>query len=605
MKRHGLLLVSALLLFATTPAAEDGPLPRRELAFAEWQDPRTLDPHLAGDVVSSRHAMLVYEPLLEFDPFDHTRLRPCLAAEMPLFDSKALTYTFKLRDDVFFADDPCFPEGKGRRLVAADLVYSFKRLAALPQLANYWIVEGFIAGLDEFGEVGRTLKGESWAKHMAQNVEGLTAPDERTFVVKLVRPFPQFLYAATMSYTAAVAREACEAYGEALGKHPVGTGPFVLKQWTPGECLTYERNPRYRDVRLANVPAGSPLKAYEGKRLPLSDTVRFEILEDGKAQFERCVAGKLDRCGLDGDQRARVLDADAPAKGLSDDALKPEFRALGLQLALSDEPIVDYIAFNMNDDVLGEKAGKKGKAIRKALALCIDRERLNREIRLGSAPPAGELIPPGIVGHGYSRQTSQRFDAAEAREVLRNAGFRVEQRLTKWRALDDSGQQVTINLLLRSKNTDAQNYAKLLAALAEQAGIKLDCEYLSFAEFLRRQEEGKGQAYDAGWVMDYPDAQNLLQLLYGPFKAPGINAASYRNAEYDKCYEELETLSDQDAKQRARKLELIARMAEIVDEDTPWVLLSWRRSMVLQRAELKSPPPCSFNYALTKYTARN
>ncbi len=584
------------------PGAQQSP--RRELAFAQWQDPGTLDPHLAGDVVSSHHAMLVYESLLEFDPFDHAKLRPCLAAAMPSFDAQTQTYTFKLRDDVYFADDPCFAGGKGRKLVASDLVYSFKRLAALPQLANFWIVEGFIAGLDEFGYAGRKLKGEAWNRHMAQNVEGLGAPDDRTFVVKLVQPCPQFLYVATMSYTAAVAREACETYGEALGKHPVGTGPFVLRDWKSGLSLSYERNANYRDVRLSGVPSASPLKGYEGMRLPLSDAVRFEIIEEGKTHLQRCLEGRIDRAGLDAEQRARLLDPNALALGRMENLLVKEFHDKGLRLTVADEPMVDYIAFNMCDETVGVKAGKKGKAIRKALALCMDRARLNLDYRGGFAPPANELVPPDIVGHGAGSLTHQRFDAEEAREVLRKAGFRVEQRLTKWRTLDENARQVSISLLLRSKNSDATRYAMMLAQFAEQAGIKLECEALTFAEFLKKQEEGKGQAYDSGWVMDYPDAQNVLQLLYGPYKPPGINAASFENAEYDKCYEELAGLSDQDEKQRARKQTLIKRMTEIVDEEAPWVLLSWRRSLTLYREGLKAPPPCSFNYALTKYTVK-
>ncbi|CAG0947234.1 partial Heme-binding protein A, partial [Anaerolineae bacterium] len=166
-------------------------------------------------------------------------------------------------------------------------------------------------------------------------------------------------------------------------------------------------------------------------------------------------------------------------------------------------------------------------------------------------------------------------------------------------------KQVTVNLLLRSKNEDAQKYALLMAAFGEQAGIKLDCEMLTFAEFLTRQEEGKGQAYNAGWVLDYPDAQNVFQLLYGPYKPPGINAASFANAEYDKCYEELAKLSDQDQAQRTRKLALIRRMTEIVDEETPWVLLNWRRSLSIHGKGLRAPPPCSFNYTQLKYTVKD
>jgi ABC-type transport system substrate-binding protein len=576
---------------------------RRVLRLAESQDPGTLDPHLAGDTISAQHCMLIYEALLEFDPFEHTRLRPCLAAAMPVYDAEKLTYTFKLRDDAFFTDDACFPEGKGRKVVAADFVYSFKRLAALPQFSNYWILEGKIAGLDDFSAKGKTLSGDAWRKHMALDVAGLAAPDERTFVVKLTEPFPQFLYVASMSYVAAVAREACDAYGEAMGKHPVGTGPFVLKEWKAGVSLEYTRNSGYRDVRLNGVPADSPLKAYEGKRLPLSDAITFEITGVGKPLLERCLEGELDRVNLSLDECAQVLAPGSHEQGLHGEiSLKEEYVKRGLRLSLSDEPVLDYIAFNMADETIGEKAGKKGKAIRKAFALCIDREKLNREHRAGLAKPADQLIPPDVFGHGSAAMPGQRLDTEAAREILRKAGFRVEKRLTKWRALKDDGQQLTLNVCLRSADKDAQSYANFLGDCGEQVGIKVICELLTFSEFLKKEDEGTGQAYDAGWVLDYPDAQNLLQLLYGPYKAPGINAASFENAEFDKAFTEVARLSDQDAVQAKRKLELIKRMSEIVDEETPWALLDWRRSLKLYREGLKAAPPCTFNYALLRYT---
>ncbi len=597
-----LLVLAACATNATGPQAQAAAKPRA-LSLSELQDPGTLDPHLAGDVISARHSMLIYESLLEFDPFEHTRLRPCIAAEMPVFDPEKLTYTFKLRDDVFFADDACFPEGKGRKVVASDFVYSFKRLAALPQLSNFWILEGSILGLDAFSDKGMKLSGEAWRKHMATDVAGLRTPDARTLVVQLTRPSPQFLYIATTSYIAAVAPEACEKYDNAMGKHPVGTGPFVLKEWKTGSHLEYVRNPSYRDVRLANVPADSVLKPLEGTKLPLSDSIRFEIVAEEKQAFARCLEGEFVRAGLSVESCKQMLDINALAKGLEGDALlKAEYREKGLRLSIAEEPVVEYVAFNMADESIGVKAGKKGKAIRKAFALCIDRDRLMREHRAGMGRPADQLIPPDVFGHGGISMQSQRYDPEAARELLRQAGFRVEKRLTKWRAVKEDGQQVTLSLLLRSNTEDAQAYAKFVAECGEQVGIKVICEMLTFAEFMKREHEGSGQSYDAGWVMDFPDAQNLLQLLYSPNKPPSVNYAAFENAEFDKCYEELARLSDQNEVQRKRKLELIKRITEIVDEETPWVLLNWRRSLQVYREGLRMPPACSFNYALLRYT---
>jgi ABC-type transport system substrate-binding protein len=154
---------------AASNAAEDEGLivVRRD----ETGDPRSMDPHKAGDVVSSRHCGMTYECLFQYHYLDRpAKLIPALAAKMPVYDPATLSYTVELRDDVYFQDDRCFhadaqgkgyrdsdegegkqdERGKGRKLVAEDIAYSFKRLAALPDSGGFWVIEGQIKGLDDF-----------------------------------------------------------------------------------------------------------------------------------------------------------------------------------------------------------------------------------------------------------------------------------------------------------------------------------------------------------------------------------------------------------------------------------------------------------------------
>jgi ABC-type transport system substrate-binding protein len=101
--------------------------------------------------------------------------------------------------------------------------------------------------------------------------------------------------------------------------------------------------------------------------------------------------------------------------------------------------------------------------------------------------------------------------------------------------------------------------------------------------------------------MDYPDPQNMLQLLYGPYNAPGINSASFQNADYDKHYEQLAALDYAPAKKRANKAKLIARMLEIVDAETPWITVDFRRNISLRHSRLLEPPPDVFRHNSAKY----
>ncbi len=610
-----LALLPAMLLLTFVPqtgTAEPKAQPT-VITFGDWPTPRTLDPHLAGDVVSARHVGHLYETLLEYAPFGGQRLQPCLAAEMPAYDRKSLTYTFKLRDDVFFADDECFPEGKGRKLTAADFVFSFKRLAALPDSGGFWVVEGQIAGLDEFREAAfnhatlveeedapsKWVLSKEWWQHLDKEVAGLKAVDARTFTVTLNQHYPQFLQAITLSYGAAVAREAAAKYD--LGTHAVGTGPYVLAS-ASDEAVVYKRNPTYRDVKLTDVPEGSGLKPFEGMRLPLTDVLRYEFEPETADAFAAFQRRRYPVTKLDRDEFNQVVERQLTKEGVRGDlVLRKEYRDKGMSLVDYAEPTLHYIAFNMSDKVFGAPAGAKGRALRKAFAMCIDRdEYINRYLN-ARGTPSDQIVPPGIHGHDKAcAQPSQTYDPAGARKLLTDAGFEVKADGENW-ITSDGATPVTLQVCFRSTAETTKAYAEWLTQCARKVGIELRAELMTFSKFLNTQDEGAGQAYDAGWVMDYPDAQNMLQLLYGPNKSPGINCANYASEEYDRLYEKLAPLSDEDPTEAAQKQKLIIEMSALLERDTPWVLVEYRRIFRLQWTGYAAPPPNSFEFNHQKY----
>ena len=165
----------------------------------------------------------------------------------------------------------------------------------------------------------------------------------------------------------------------------------------------------------------------------------------------------------------------------------------------------------------------------------------------------------------------------------------------------DTQKQVTFTLLFRSTADAMKQVAVFMSDSARKVGINLETELMTFPEFLRRQDEGTGQAYDAGWVMDYPDAQNILQLLYGPNKPPGINSASYNSKRYNSLYEELAPLDDSKESDLKRKIEIIRQMHEQLEEDTPWVLLEFRVIFKLYHDWHIPPKPNAFAYTYLKF----
>lgn len=591
----------------------------------EAEDPKSIDPHKTGDVISSRHAGMAYECLYQYDYLERpAKLIPCLAVDYPEFDIATNTYTFTLRDDVYFSDDRCFhadaagknfeqegpsrqsEKGKGRKLTAHDMVYSFKRLAALPDSEGFWVIEGKVAGLDAFHSQAIGLKGKSegtdpdaqWRAKLDEPVSGLKALDDRTFVVTLTENYPQFLYAISMSYGAAVAREACDYYEKELARHAVGTGPFILKKWRFSSEIVWERNPNFREefFPTSEKPEHAKYRPFMGKRLPIADQVSFRIIKESQTDFLEFRQGNLDVAGLDKDQFSAAVTPQSE--------VTPALAEQGIELMKYAEPTISYISFNMNDPVVGTKGGDKALAIRRALALCVDRDDHIRRYLNGRGEPSQQLVPPGTWGHQDSNAMgSQVYDPARGRKVLQDAGFRVEPAGENlFKATDPAtGKQVVVNILLRRNDAAAGDYAMFLKTCGDKVGLLVQCERMTFSEFLKRQNEGTGQAYDAGWVMDYPDAQNMLQLLYGPNKPPGINSASYASPEYDRLYKEMAVLDETVPEQKQRKAELIRLMHIELERDVPWVVLNFRKVYSLYHSWYTPAEPNPFAYTYIKF----
>ena len=184
-----------------------------------------LDPIRANDLYSSTVIAQIFEGLLQYNylkrPFT---LEPALADGMPTVSADGLTHTFKIKKGIHFQDNAAFPGGKGRELVASDFIYSWKRLAD-PKNASegFWIFDGKVKGLNEWAEALKAGKAK-----FDDPIEGFSAPDNNTLVIKLKTPYYQLYYVLAMQFAGVVPKEAVDKYGEEFLNNPVGTGPFML-----------------------------------------------------------------------------------------------------------------------------------------------------------------------------------------------------------------------------------------------------------------------------------------------------------------------------------------------------------------------------------------
>ncbi|TVQ62510.1 MAG: hypothetical protein EA378_04025 [Phycisphaerales bacterium] len=520
--------------------------------------PRTLDPAVGSSTYDNRAVVQVYETLLEYSYFERPlQLEPLLLAEMPQELDGGTRYRFKLRDDVYFQDDPCFPGGQGRRLVTDDVFYSWKRLAdPAYRLENWARVDGMIVGFDAYKDEQneRVNRGEPFDYEAP--VEGMVKINDREFEIVLPDANRQFLFKIATFQMAIVPREAVEHYGtDRMNSHMVGTGPFRMVEWLPGTQIVFERNPTFREVYYPDVDfdAEDRRRGFHhsvGERLPIVDRVEIKFFVEATPMWLEFKAGQLDHTTVPTtgfeeafyERRGRVL--------LNRDWLRREIDYQPIALA-------DFIyrGFNMNDPLVGGYTPEK-IALRRAIAMCMDLEEINRS-RYNNLPVIYDgVVPPGVDGHlpaGSLQPPNRGPDFERARALLREAGYTVDQsgRVTDLPPID----------MYTSRGAESEQIVEMFNRNMAQVGIRMNPRYVDFAQLSEALNDGRAPMFSLAWGMAYPDAEYNLQLFYGPNAAPRPNAFNFQNDEYDELYLKIRTMEPSE-----ERTAVYRRMQEIVNE---------------------------------------
>lgn len=510
---------------------------------------KSLDPVKQFDQASSEIISNVYDTLLSYHylkrPYE---LIPNLLTKLPELGEDGLTYSFELRDDVKFADDPCFPGGKGRKLTADDVIFSLKRFADANQnIKSYMMMQGFVEGMDEFREQTKTQgKATDYAK---LDVSGLKKVDDRHFTLKLTQPNPLALFPLAATVTSIVPPEAVKMYGEELERHPVGSGPFRIKQLQRRGVIILEKNPDYHMVYPSEGETGDDKKgllAAVGKRLPLVDEVHLPLIEEAQPRMLNFLSGKIDWIGIDRDNFNKM----AVRKGDGFE-LKPEYAA---KFGMYWEPRLstEYFVFNMKDPLVG---GDKGRPLRQAIAYALDTPAYIDKMLNGRAIALKSIVPVPIAGS--ERDIDVEYysnDMAKAKAKLAEAGY------------PDGKGLPPITIEYRASTTTTRQSFEFRRAQLAKVGIVVKANFQTFTAFLKRVESGNFQMSNAGWMADYPDAENFYQLAYGPNETPGPNSSGYKNPEYDRLFEKARFMQN-----GPERFALFKQMHEILREDLPLV----------------------------------
>jgi ABC-type transport system substrate-binding protein len=541
--------------------------------------PKSFDPVRGSTTYDHTASCQVYETLLQYKylarPF---ALEPLLLSEMPRTED-GLNYEFHLKPSVHFHDNLCFPGGRGRELTSADVFYSWKRMADEDNLPkSWWLFEETIAGFDEY----RREQNAAGRFDYDAPVEGLQIVDRYRFRVRLKQPVQRFLWVLAMFQTAIVPREAVESHGRRFGRHPVGTGPFMLREedWTAGQRIVFRRNPNYHgwfEPRQHAVDAGAGTNESR-RRLPLVDRLEIRMFVQDQPMWLQFLVGRLD-C------------TEVPAEYFREAFIKRTGRLRGRfereGITSHAVPLLDFIfrGFNMEDPLLGGLEPRK-KHLRQAICLALNWEEQNDAFYNGLNIIYDGPIPPGLEGHppgGRAPVSYRGPDPERARRLLKLAGY-------------PDGRGLPAIDFYTSRGANNAEQAEMLARQLSRIGIRINKRLVDFSTLIEAINNKKAPFFSFAWGSDYPDAENNLALFYSPNVSPGSNHFNYRRDEYDRFYEAIRTMPPSD-----ERTKIYETMRDMLIEDAPFAGSMARTRYYLVWPRLKNFLPTESFHNWFKY----
>ena len=524
------------------------------------------DPADMTDLYTSQIYGDIAEALFSYEYLADTYvLKPEVATAMPEVSDDGLVYTIHLRKDAYYYDPlkEVFPKGKGRAANAHDFVYSVKRLAdPANESGGWWLYEGYIKGLDDWAAAGADY---------SQTVEGFKALDDWTIQLTLTKPYPQILYTLAMPFTYPVPQELVDAYGEDWVNYPIGTGAYYMDpdETIPDNQYVLRKNPAWRGQTFPEASSAGPavtaklgadtLAGYQGDKLPFCDTVYWYVIEEGSVQWLKFLNNELD---------FSTIPKDNFDSAVVNNELTPEMVSKGITLDINPTLDVTYNFFNMEDPILGANA-----KLREAMSMAYRHEEVLDIFYNGRATLAQTLLPPGVGGYDPDyKNPYATYDLESAKRLLAEAGYPNGEGLPTFH----------YQMYSNSSSTHRQMVEFFIENMAA-IGVKVVADPGDWPTFLERIDNHEVQIGGIAWGADYPDAQNFLQLNYGPNKAPGPNAANYDRPEFNALYEKgafMQQSPERDA--------IYAQAAQMAAEDVAWIMGVHRLSYALEHPWVKT-----------------
>ncbi|HXV96805.1 MAG TPA: peptide ABC transporter substrate-binding protein, partial [Anaerolineae bacterium] len=476
---------------ATEEAQEDaGNEPEEEVELAPEQifilpgsEPTTLDPHLSGDSTSAEYTVEIFSGLMTYDR--DLNLVPNIAESYEVSDD-GLVYTFKLKEEASFQD--------GKPIRAEDFKWSFERAcdpATGSTTADTYM--GDIIGCRD------KLQGQ------ADEVKGVEVVDDLTLKLTIDEPKGYFL--AKMSYPTAYVldRENVESGGATWFEKPNGSGPFRLEEYSLEQgVLVLDRNENFygepqptleRVIYLIGVPL-NPMTGYEEglSSLGASEGMTYDAIPLGISDL------------------SRATDPNNP---------------LSKEFVTANTLSISYVGFNV------DKPPFDDPKIRQALNLALDKSRMVKLVFQDTVPVANGIVPPDMPGYENPDLSDYEFDPERALELIAESSY------------GDVTELPDITLNVPGEGSDVGPIIEtIVESYKTNLGLEISVEQTPWPEFLAdlSDPDMPYQMYQLGWVADYPDPQNFLEVLF--YSTSTQNHGNYSNPEVDALLDQARGVQD-------------------------------------------------------------
>lgn len=477
-----------------------------------------------------------------------------MALELPQISDQGKTYTIKIKPGLFYHEHPSLSEN--RDVTSEDFINQIKRLAFKPlNSTGDWLFRGKILGFNEFTEE----VGTNWKKIKTTSMSGLRAIDKYTLEIKLTRPDPNLLYYLAMPFTTPVPWELIEWTQNDLSGVIVGTGAYYYSGDSQG-VYHFEKYSRYRKEHYPSVgdryANTHNLLNSSTDLLPFIPKLEFKIVENEEGMFNAFIENNVDISLV-------------PKKYLSDISTKGQrffkkYTQDELEMKHFSKITSRWIGLNMKDPLLG-----KNLNFRKAIAFALNRDKYLEIISSNTNLKANSVLNPSIPGYRPSSELPYYYDLTKAKEFLKLSGVDVKK-------MDP--------IIFSTRGVDQLQFeeAEFVKNSLNAIGIPVRIQPLEFSDFLKLGRAGKLELWIDNWIYDYPDAENIFQLLITK-NHPGINKSAYSNSHVDDLYLKLSLEED-----KFKRYDYMYEIEKTVNDELPWIMLMYESSYSLHRSHLKN-----------------